>query len=91
MRRFDHARVTELGDGIVKLKGGPDLTVRCHRHVGGTHRTLHQRLVAEEKRLGGLLPGNPSPGTDFSRAQDICLGKHDDAFQAVASDHLIRD
>ena len=91
MRRLDHARITELGDSIVKLERGPNLTVRGHRDVGGAHRVFHQRLVAEEERVVGQLPGNSSPGTDFSRAQEICFGKHDDALQAVAGDHLIGD
>ena len=70
MRRLDHARIAELGDSIVKLERGPNLTVRGHRDVGGAHRALHQCLVAEEERVVGQLPGNSSPGTDFSRAQE---------------------
>ena len=59
MRRFDHARVTELGDRIVKLECGPNLTVRGDRDTGGAHHSLHQRLVAEVERVVGLLPGIP--------------------------------
>ena len=75
----------------MKLKCGPNLTVRGHRDIGGAHHSLHQRLVAEVERAVGLLPGNPSPGTDFSCSQDICFGEHNYALEPVASDHLIRD
>ncbi len=91
MRRFDHAGVTELADCLAKLKCGPDLTVRGHRDVRAAHHSLHQRLVAEAERVVGQLPGNSSPGTDFSSSQDISFGKHNDALQAVAGNHLIRD
>ena len=88
---FDHARVTELGNCIMKLERGPNLTVRGHCDIGGAHHSLHQRLVAEVQRVVGLLPGNPMPGANFSCSQDICFGKHDDAFEPVAGDHLVRD